>query len=191
MPSEIEAKFKVASFAAMRLRLRQTGAVFLGSVLQTDRYFDDADGGLRASDRGLRIRSEKRLRSGDAPFDPRPQVTFKGPAHVASRVKIRSELQTRVDDHKALVAIFDALGLAPTLTIQKKRSSYRLNNVIIELDELPLIGRFVEIEAPSERAIHKVRQKLVLPDEPMKDHYINLMLAAARERGIKGTQFVF
>jgi predicted adenylyl cyclase CyaB len=191
MPKEIEAKFKVAAFSAVRRALLKAGAVFLGSAVQTDLYFDWPDGSLRDSDRGLRIRSSKRVRSGAAEFDARPMITFKGPVDTNSRVKIRTELQTFVDDQRAMSAIFEALGLVPTLTIGKKRSSYSLLGTTVELDELPLIGKFVEIEAPTEAKLHKIRQKLGLADVPMKDHYINLMLAAAKSKGRKGTVFTF
>ena len=64
------------------------------------------------------------------------------------------------------------------MTIQKKRASYRLGQCVVELDELPLIGRFVEIEAPSPEKIESVRDQLGISAEPCTGHYIKLLTDA-------------
>jgi adenylate cyclase class IV len=184
MSHEIEAKFKVANFRAIRRRLAGLGAVYLGTDLQTDSYYDTPDGRLLGEDKGLRIRRTRRLRSpspanGQTPnTDTRPLLTYKGPADGHKRAKIRREIQSRVDSHQALGDVLAALGLAPTLTIQKKRASYRLGSCLVELDELPMLGRFVEIEAPTPRQIETVRGKLDIQAEPCTDHYITLLTKA-------------
>jgi len=184
MPHEIEAKFKVADFRAVRRRLTALGAVYLGTDLQTDSYYDTPDGRLLGEDKGLRIRRTRRLRSpstdgGKAPkVDSSPLFTYKGPADGHKRAKIRREIQTRVDSHQALGDILAELGLKPTLTIQKKRASYRMGSCLVELDELPVIGRFIEIEAPTPKQIEAVRSKLDIQTEPCTNHYITLLTEA-------------
>ncbi|MCP4376952.1 MAG: class IV adenylate cyclase [bacterium] len=181
MSHEIETKFKVADFRAVRKRLAGLDAVYLGTDLQTDAYYDTPERQLLAEDKGLRIRRTRRLRSissaGDKP-DTRPLLTFKGPADGNERAKIRREIQTRIDSHEAVDEILDALGLKATLTVQKKRASYRLGSCLIELDELPVIGRFIEIEAPSPKQIEASRIKLDIQSEPCTDHYITLLAGA-------------
>ena len=184
MPHEIEAKFKVADFRAVRRQLARLGAVYLGTDLQTDAYYDTPDRSLLGEDKGIRIRRTRRLRNpsaagGEAPKrDTRPLLTYKGPAAAHKQVKIRREIQTRVDSHQALGDILTALGLEPTLTIQKKRASYRLGSCLVELDELPVIGRFVEIEASSHRQIEAISDKLDIRTKPSADHYITLLTEA-------------
>jgi len=179
MSHEIEAKFKVADFRAVRGRLTGLGAVYLGTDLQTDSYYDTPDGRLLSEDKGLRIRQTRRLRGpSGSKSDIRPLLTYKGPADGHKRAKIRREIQSRVDSHQALGDILAALGLKPTLTIQKKRASYRLGSCLVELDELPLLGRFVEIEAPTPRQIEALRGKLDIQTEPCTDHYITLLTRA-------------
>ena len=184
MSHEIEAKFNVPDFRAVRRRLRELGAVYLGTDLQTDSYYDTPDRRLLSEDKGLRIRRTRHLR-GPSPVggktpnaDTRALLTYKGPADGHKRAKIRREIQTRVDSHRALGDILTALGLAPTLTIQKKRASYRLGSCLVELDELPVIGRFVEIEAPTPKRIEALRVKLDIRSEPCTDHYITLLTVA-------------
>jgi len=184
MAHEIEAKFKVPDFRAVRTRLRGLGAVYLGTNLQTDLYYDSPDHRLLNEDKGLRIRLTRRLRSpsatgGKAPAtDSRPLLTYKGPPDRHEQAKIRQEIESRVDSHQALGDILGALGMAPMLTIQKKRASYRMGPCLVELDELPLLGRFIEIEAPSPRQIEALREKLDIQAEPCTDHYITLMTRA-------------
>jgi len=183
MPKEIEAKFKVATFAAVRRALRLAGAKRLGCAIQTDRYFDTASRVLLKADSGVRMRLSKPPKtgaSGRSCRDSHVLLTFKGPAKKGSRAKIRSEFQVRLADPAAVEAVFAQCGLKPVLTIQKRRESFRLGKTLIELDELPLIGRFVEIEAAGEKTIDKVRRMLALPDKPINDHYVNLLLAACR-----------
>ena len=181
MSHEIEAKFKVADFRAVRRRLARLGAVYLGTDLQTDSYYDTPDRRLLEADTGVRIRRRRRLRSAAgtrAKSDTRPLLTYKGPVCGHRRAKIRREIQSRIDSHQAVAEVFEALGLIPSVTIQKKRASYRMGSCIVELDELPIIGKFVEIEARSPEQIETVRGRLGIDAEPSTDHYITLLTEA-------------
>ena len=188
MSHETETKFKVAGHAAVRRRLRAAGATYLGTVLQTDCYYDTPERMLLGRECGLRIRRARSLRRGADKLDARPLLTVKGPGKGTPNAKVRRELQTHLDDPAAVEEIFEAVGLAPTMTVQKRRASYRLGRCLVELDELPLIGCFVEIEAPSEKAILAVSRQLHLAGPPITDHYVNLVLAARRRGGNKRTR---
>jgi len=190
MADEIEAKYKVDTFAAVRRALGRAGAAYLGTVLQTDLYYDTPRRDLLRGDRGLRIRLTRRLRSGRGAAkgrpDTRPLLTYKGPVRPCSRVKIRKEIQTRLDDDRALADILAALGVELTLKVQKRRARYRLGRCRVELDELPILGRFVEIEAAAPRGVASAARKLGLTGEPIRDHYVKLALDACRRLGRKG-----
>ncbi|MDP7163528.1 MAG: class IV adenylate cyclase [Phycisphaerae bacterium] len=190
MADEIEAKYKVDTFAAVRRAMGRAGATYLGTVLQTDLYYDTSGRDLLHGDSGLRIRLTRRLRRGRGAAkglsDTRPLLTYKGPVCPRSRVKVRKEIQTRFDDDRALGDILAALGLELTLKIQKRRARYRLGRCRVELDELPILGRFVEIEAAAARGVASAARKLGLTDEPICDHYVNLALDACRRLGRKG-----
>jgi adenylate cyclase class 2 len=182
MSEEIELKVAVEGFRAVRRAIRAAGGEHLGTFLQADRFFDTPDRRLRKADCGLRIRTVRVLRGAARRSDSRPMVTFKGPRQGRRRAKVRAEHQTRVDDAELLVRVFAACGLAPVLTIEKRRSSYRLGRCLIELDEVPVIGRFVEIEGPDEDAIEAARGRLHLVGETITDPYVDLV--AARCGGI-------
>ena len=201
MPSEKEAKFKVRSHAAVRRALKAAGAAYLGTVLQTDRYFDLPDASLRRGDRGLRIRTVRRLRptagrrvGTEGGEDPRPLVTLKGPRR-PGKIKIRTEVQTHVDNPGALVEAFRACGLAVSMTIQKRRASYllegRFGRCRVELDELPLLGSFVEVEGGGEKAIRDACRRLGLAGESITVPYTFLVADYCRRRGISPSRVRF
>jgi len=62
MPREIEAKYKVASFAEVEKALQKAGAVFLGTNHQRDQFFDLPNNALRRADKGLRLRIVKEVK---------------------------------------------------------------------------------------------------------------------------------
>ncbi|MCE5277733.1 MAG: class IV adenylate cyclase [Planctomycetaceae bacterium] len=183
MAREIELKFKVASFDSVRAALDAAGAAHLQTVIQTDRYYDTADHSLRGGDIGLRLRVMRHV-EGPQDADERPQLTYKGPAEDHVRAKIRRELQTFVDDAAAIEALLAALGLIVTMTLQKRRSTWRLDGCLVELDSLPLLGDFVEIEAPDETALETVERKLALAGPPIQRHYIDLAESACQKLNI-------
>ena len=186
MGNEVEAKYRVSDFSAVKKHLKQQGAQFLGTVLQTDQFFDDSGDSLRGRGCGLRLRSVKVLRRGadGTPIDSRAIITFKGPIVKKAKnakVKIREEIETRVDCPESAAAILAAVGFHPTASVCKRRSSYTLGRARIELDELPLLGlveKFVEIEGVSERNVETVRKRLKIDGEHIPDSYLALTLKA-------------
>ena len=192
MANEIEMKFKVETFSAIRKSLRTAGAKYIGTVMQTDRYFDTSGGELRKIDTAVRLRQVRVIKTAPGvKIDRRPQITYKGPITPHHRAKVRREVQTHIDDASALEEILRTAGLAPTMTIEKRRASYRLGRCMIELDELPAIGRFVEIEADSEKLINAAAKKLSLNGKPIADHYVNLLIAACDGAGTRCTEITF
>ena len=191
MANEIEMKFKVADFTAIRKALRTAGGQYRGTVLQTDRYFDTPDKRLLAGDCGLRIRATRYLRSTVHHRDLRPLLTYKGPTDGGGRAKIRREIQTRLDDADAIAEIIQACGMTQTMVVQKRRTTYKLPHCLVELDELPLIGRFVEIEASSEAHIERAMKKLAIEAAPSDAHYIDLLASQCKRVGIDCHEITF
>lgn len=177
MPEETEAKYAVEQFEPVRAALERAGAACAGTVLVTDTYFDKADRSLLAADTGLRLRQVRALDAAAEGRDTRPEVTCKGPTRRTDQTKTREEQQTRVEDADALTAILAACGTGPMLVIEKRRTTYHLQDCTVELDELPVVGRFVEVEGPDEAAIAAVVALLGLTGEPITDHYIHLVTA--------------
>jgi len=187
---EIEAKIKVDDIEHLRSRLIDVGAEYLAAVMQTDTYFDRPDGWLRDHDRGLRIRRTEFI---DGPVEPdlRPELTCKGPRDPGGVYKTRREIQIRLDQADAFEGILSIAGMARCMTIQKRRSSYLLGPCRIELDELPMLGFFVEIEAPGEGEITSAIELLGLQNDTISETYVYLALSHCKEQGIEGKDISF
>ena len=187
MPIEIEAKLKVDSHEAVRSTLAAAGAECVGRALEENHIFDSADRTLLAADRGLRVR----VCRDDAGQIVSTTVTYKGP-RTDSRFKTRPEIQFHADDDRAAVDFLRAIGFAEALCFEKRRESWQLRDCRIELDELPHLGLYVEIEGPSESAVAAVQNAIGLghlPHEPRS--YIALLVEYCRERGLPATAITF
>lgn len=187
---EIEAKFKVENFDRVRKMLRRCKARPLSSVLETDRFFDTPADQFRKADSTVRLRNFRVLR-GPRSLDVRPMLTFKGPAGKRTKLKIRPESQTRLDDADALLEILERLNLRQKLTLQKIRHSYQLGPCRVELDELPLLGAFVEIEGPDARTVLQVAKKLELSGPSLKTSYTRLLTERCKELGRPTDRILF
>lgn len=188
MGLEIEAKMKVADLAAVRDRLRAAGGEFAGRVAEVNTFLDRADRSLQKDGKGLRVRINRDVDTGRATA----VVTFKGPLHKGA-MKTREEREVVVEDHDDMVRVFEAIGLKVTLSFEKRRETWKLGGCKVELDELPELGTFVEIEGESEEVVSAVRARLNLAGEAMITQGYASMIAdllekAGRERELRFSQ---
>lgn len=148
---EQEVKFQLPSIEVGASKLAA-----LGARVETKRHFesnilyDFPDERLSKRDQALRLR-----RVGDDAW-----LTWKGPQRGATRIKQRRELETLVEDADAVEGILEALGMEETFRYEKFRTSYRLDEAVLTLDETPM-GAFMEIEAAPER-ISELAEKIEL-----------------------------
>ena len=176
---EIELKLKVESLEPIARKLAQLGAEFDGDFIQTDAYYDDSEDSLVNSDRCLRIRKHKN-HLGEA-----IELTYKG-ARENHRFKSRREIGLKVEKAEELAAVFKHLGYKERLAFEKKRSLWDFAGCKIALDELPLLGKFVEIEGPDDVMIEDVQKQLGLGNlSHIPQSYAHLMEEAIKKTGTK------
>ena len=156
---EIEAKLKVDSLAQVERKLAELGAKFVAEQLQSDSQLDDASTTLLSTDRSLRLR--RQVVGGSA----RHILTYKG-GKEDSDFKRRQEIETEIKDADSMRRLLSELGYEQVLVVEKKRRLWRLDRCEVALDELPLLGCFVEIEGPDEKRIADVQERLGLSDLP-------------------------
>ncbi len=156
---EIEAKIKVDSLAQVECKLVELGAKFVAEQLQSDSLLDDARTTLLSTDRCLRLRRQV---VGDS---ERNILTYKG-GKEQSHFKRRQEIETEIKDAEAMRRLLSELGYEEVMVVDKKRRLWRLDRCEVALDELPLLGCFVEIEGPDEKEIADVQERLGLSDLP-------------------------
>jgi adenylate cyclase class 2 len=180
MPVEIEIKVKVEDFEPVRSQLRTLGATRIGEVLETNTFFDTPDRRLLAGDRGLWLRTNRDTESGKATH----VVTYKGPRQPGA-AKAREEREVEVADPDACAAIFEAVGYEAELTFEKRRETWKLDDCKVELDELPLLGKYAEVEGPSETEVETARRQLHLGDLPhISDSYIAMLIKHVTQSGL-------
>lgn len=178
MPVELECKVRVSSLAEVRETLRAAGAEYLGRGLETNRLFDREDSALRDSGCGLRIRS---VTAEDGP-SILATLTFKGPRQPGP-FKCREELEVTLGDPAAMAAILRSLGYGERILFEKRRETWLLASCRVELDELPVLGTFVEIEGPDGATIQQVRQQIGLADqEALSQSYVSMVAEVGEGR---------
>jgi predicted adenylyl cyclase CyaB len=136
---ETEAKIalKPGEYDTIRQRLHEAGATQRGVDEEENLLFDSADGGLRGSGQGLRLRS----------FADRDEVvlTYKGRVERGSAYKSREEIEVRLSDLAGARRILERLGFRATTRYAKRREHWRLDDVEVALDRLEF-GDYIEIE---------------------------------------------
>ena len=186
MPIEIEAKMKVESFDPVLAALRQHHAKSLGEHIETDAFFDTSDRALLAADKGLRLRVALDVNTNQT----EALLTHKGPVG-EGQLKKRQETQTIVANPQAMAKILEQLGFMQHLRYQKRRQSFELDACRVELDEIPHLGKFVEIEGPDDKAVMKCREKLGLSGQKLiKKSYVAMLTALLQERGDSETEIL-
>ncbi len=175
MGTEIEAKLKVDSLQTAAEKLARLGAEFVQEQVQTDYYFDDAKTGLTKTDRCLRLRQQS------ADNQEKVLLTYKG-AKEKDNFKKRQEVEIEVKDLDSTAKLLSALGYEQALVVEKKRRIWRLGSCRVCLDELPLLGSFLEIEGPDAEKIADVQSSLGLANLPhIPESYAKLMSEKLRQ----------
>jgi adenylate cyclase class 2 len=185
MHIEIEAKIKVDSLEKVERKLTEAGAESGQEQLHLDSYFDDADKTFKKGDRCLRLRWQL------VGKDERFFLTYKGEKE-KGEFKRRQEVEIVIEDGDSTEKLLLLLGYNKVLVFEKKRRIWRLGQCEVALDELPLLGSFVEIEGRSSEKIADVQKKLGLAKLPViLESYASLMTKELRQLGKKEKEVFF
>jgi len=162
-PTEVEVKFHVQQLTDLARRLEDLGAVLDSTrLLEHNLRFDTPDRRLERDHRALRLR-----------HDSSTTLTFKGPSSIEDGIRVRTEIETRVEDFSRTRMLLEALGYVVTFEYEKFRTTYTAAQTSIMLDELPY-GDFIEIEGDPD-AIKVMAGHLGLRWEAaLQDSYLGL-----------------
>jgi adenylate cyclase, class 2 len=185
---EIEIKLKVEDPRAFKKRLKECGLVMIERRhFESNIVFDFRNSRLRRSRSLLRLRTD----------GSRNLLTFKGPPRAADIYKIRTEIETKVEDAVALQRIIEVLGLRPVFRYEKYRTAFAENrrrkvetSPLLVFDETP-IGRYIELEGPVRWIDRAARQLGYQKRDYITASYAALYLDHCRENGIKPGDMVF
>jgi adenylate cyclase, class 2 len=150
MPIEIEKKYRLTpeQRELLRTRLPAIGAELRGEDFEENTLYSGS--GIEIGRCVLRLRRT----------DDSATLTYKSRIPSNSAIKHQQEDETLISDPEAMDAILDALGFAPALVYEKRRTTWRLREAEIVIDELPF-GLFMEIEAP-ESEIRRIETELAV-----------------------------
>ena len=161
---EMEVKFFLNDPASFEQRLRSIGANLIQPrTFETNLRFDTSDLALSKEHRVLRLRQEQ------GAF-----LTYKGPSEWGKSVTVRQEIEIGVSDFESTHLLLEALGYHIHVRYEKWRTKYLLDNLEIDLDEMPF-GFFVEIEGDDAQKIEKVAAMISLVwANRVNDSYLKL-----------------
>lgn len=148
---ELEVKFYLTRRKELEAKLiAQGGKLSEPKVHEINLRFDTPDFSLLKAGRLLRLRQDSRAR-----------LTYKGAGSEEGGARLRQELEFTVSDFDTTKALFEALGYQVYMMYEKYRTTYKLGNVEVAVDEMPY-GEFVEIEGPDGESIQRSTHRLGL-----------------------------
>lgn len=193
---ETEVKLRVPRAGEMIARIRRLrGVVCDGRVMEGNTLYDSKDGDFRRAGYLFRVRAEtgaaselvRRGRSGAV-------VTSKAPVPGSgtrrSRYKEKLERERRIRDPHVFEAGLRRIGLRPAFRYEKYRSTFRLGDLHICLDETP-VGTFLELEGEPKAIDRAARALGYALKDYIRGTYWDVYAADCRRRGLKIGNMMF
>ncbi|OGS42578.1 MAG: hypothetical protein A3K67_02310 [Euryarchaeota archaeon RBG_16_62_10] len=168
---EVESKFWSPGNERVEKALVALGAKRLSQCDMEDVYFSHPARDFGKTDEALRLRKMEGL----------SELTYKGPRMKVQDVKAREEITLKSPDPVDVQRIVERLGFKELHVVRKKRTSYLLDKLKVEVDEVEGLGEFVELEALTEsperaaQLMELARKELGL-DRPEQKTYLEMLL---------------
>src|SRR6185503_8884454 len=182
---EREVKLVFPTTAVAREAVLAAGAALSGARrLQDDSLYDLPNETLRKKGCVVRIRIER--------WTDRPDtttLTVKGPVQ-SSRMKLREEHETRIENVEALTRAFDALGMRVWFRYQKHREEFSTPGLVLAIDETP-VGTYVELEGDEDAILAMSAAFGRTPADFIVDSYYRLFMKRRDEVGLSGPHMIF
>ena len=168
---EVELKFRSPDNDAVLARLGELDARRISEETLEDVYYSHPTRAFDKTDEALRLR-----RRGDC-----SELTYKGPRMESSFAKAREELTFEVGDSLSLKRILECLGFAEVASVRKRRVSFVLDLLRVDVDDVEGLGQFVELElmtedpSRAEELITRAKEALDLRDR-VDETYLEMIL---------------
>ncbi|MCU0859331.1 MAG: class IV adenylate cyclase [Thermoplasmata archaeon] len=137
---EVESKFWSPGNDKVEKALLRLGAKKVSEGAMEDVYFAHPNKDFGKTDEALRLRK----RDGTA------ELTYKGPRMRMEHTKAREEITVAVGDPLAAQRIVERLGFQERHVVSKRRTTYVLDKLRVEVDEVEGLGQFIELELITE-----------------------------------------
>lgn len=169
---EVESKYRSPSNEKVESALARLGAKKISSTEMEDVYFSHPSRDFGKSDESLRLRKA----------EGRAELSYKGPRMHTEFAKAREEITVKVDDALAAQRIVERLGFKEFCLIRKRRNSYLLDKLRVDVDDVEGLGEFVELEVLTESPeiaaglLEVARKELELQKQEPKT-YLEMLVA--------------
>lgn len=156
--------------------LKQFPKLKRSQSFQRDTYYDTLDMQLQSKDFVVRVREHNGI----------AYVALKSPRiYMSEFVQKRIELEFAVDNVDNIITQIHSQDLKPIAIIEKKRITLKEHDFVIEVDELPYIGSFIEIESKSADKVDEIYESLNIEKlEKIKRNYGELLDEKLNELGL-------
>jgi len=162
---EIEVKIKVEDPLKVREKILELGATLAKERhFETNTLFDFPSASLFSKKQALRLRTAGK----------KYYLTFKGTPRKSRKFKIREEYETELKNGKDGEKILQNLGLQPTLSYSKHRTTFRHRKLKLCLDETAA-GVFLELEGKQSDIVRFAGSLGYSKKEFIKEDYILLL----------------
>lgn len=148
---EIEVRFLEVDREVLIEKLKALGAEDLGEYMLEERIiYDEALTWRDGVHKILRLRTS----------NGKTQLTYKHRTEITAEGT--EEVEFEVSDPAAAEVLLERLGYVAYRHQQKKRHSFHLGDVVIDIDTWPKVPTYVELEGPSEAALKEAAKLLDL-----------------------------
>ncbi|HYE22626.1 MAG TPA: class IV adenylate cyclase [Verrucomicrobiae bacterium] len=173
---EIEIKLKLSDPEVVFKNALELGGKELKEKegLEHDVMYDDGKGFFDAF-KVLRIRT--------APFGNLLTYKEKNEHSDQDNFLVRTEIETFIEDPKAMDQILRKLGYVPHVEKDKYVKKIEIDGLVIEFHKLPFIGDFIEIEGERELVSSLVRKIGLDPNQGIGIDYSSLFENYCKEHG--------
>lgn len=137
MQEEIETRFLDINKDKLMKKLISLGAVDKGEEKLEEIIFHAADGSWVGKNKFVRLRKMK----------DKIKLTYK--ENVGQTVDSAREIELEVSDLEKCSKFFDKIGLKAIRQLEKYRHTFKLDDVVIDIDIWPKIPAYAEMEGPS------------------------------------------
>jgi len=142
---EIEIKILDVNKAELEKKLLGLGAKLVGKYELESIVFDTPNKDLNSKKELLRLRKKNAIST----------LTHKSSVK-EDKTRTCEETEVEVGDFEKTKALLIGLGFICSSTKPKKRTTYKLNNSLIEIDEYKEIPTFFEVESPNEKELEEI-----------------------------------
>ena len=137
---EVESKYWSPGNSAVVAALSKLGAKKLSELTMEDVYFAHPSREFGKTDESVRLRKT----------EDGAELTYKGPRMEAGTAKAREEITVKVADALSTQRILERVGFKEAYTLSKKRATYQLDKLRVDVDSVDGLGDFVELEVMTE-----------------------------------------